>query len=96
MMMMMMMMMIIIINNNTEFILVFIGLCLFKPKSFINSVPKNKDVPVLNSLNMTPWRRVGEWRHSSTILDLGTRWRWVVSSKPLPFYSQGKELPVTH
>jgi hypothetical protein len=26
----------------------------------------------------------GEWRYSSTILDLGTRWRWVVSFTPLP------------
>jgi hypothetical protein len=24
------------------------------------------------------------------ILDLGTRWRWVVSFTPRPFYSQGK------
>jgi hypothetical protein len=32
----------------------------------------------------TPWRHIGEWRYSSTILDLGTRWRWVVSLTPLP------------
>jgi hypothetical protein len=25
---------------------------------------------------------MGEWRYSSTILDLGTRWRWVVRSRP--------------
>jgi hypothetical protein len=24
-----------------------------------------------------PWRHVGEWMYSSTILDLGTTWRWV-------------------
>jgi hypothetical protein len=30
-----------------------------------------------------------EWRHSSTILDLGTRWRWVVSFTPRPVYSRG-------
>jgi hypothetical protein len=29
---------------------------------------------------------VGEWRCSSTILDLGTRWRWVVSLTPRPLY----------
>jgi hypothetical protein len=29
---------------------------------------------------------MGEWRYSSTILDLGTRWRWVVSSMSLPLY----------
>jgi hypothetical protein len=33
-----------------------------------------------------------EWRHSSTILDLYTRWRRVVSYTPLSLYSylQGK------
>jgi hypothetical protein len=31
---------------------------------------------------------MGEWRHSSTILDLGTRWRWVVSFTPQPLYPQ--------
>jgi hypothetical protein len=25
-----------------------------------------------------PWRRMGEWRYSSSFLDFGTRWRWVV------------------
>jgi hypothetical protein len=30
---------------------------------------------VLNYLSNTP-RRMGEWRYSSTILDLGTTWRW--------------------
>jgi hypothetical protein len=29
---------------------------------------------------------MGEWRYSSTILDLGTRWRWVVSFTPRPLY----------
>jgi hypothetical protein len=29
-----------------------------------------------------PWRHMGEWRYSSTIRDLGTRW-WVVSFMPL-------------
>jgi hypothetical protein len=27
---------------------------------------------------------MGEWRYSSTILDLGTRWMWVVSFTPRP------------
>jgi hypothetical protein len=26
-----------------------------------------------------PWTRMGEWRYSSIILDLGTRWRWSAS-----------------
>jgi hypothetical protein len=37
-----------------------------------------------------PWRHIGEWRYSSTILDLCTRWRWVISFTPLPLYREGK------
>jgi hypothetical protein len=33
---------------------------------------------------------VGEWRLAPRILDLGTRWRWVVSFMPWPLYPQGK------
>jgi hypothetical protein len=33
---------------------------------------------------------MGEWRHSYTILDLGTRWRWVVSFTRRPLYPRGK------
>jgi hypothetical protein len=36
------------------------------------------------------WRHVGEWRYSSTFLNLSTRWRWVVSFTPLPLYPRGK------
>jgi hypothetical protein len=43
----------------------------------------------------TTWRRIGERRYSSTaprILDLGARWRWVMSFTTLPLYLQGKNL----
>jgi hypothetical protein len=33
-----------------------------------------------------PWGHIREWRYSSTILDFGTRWRWVVSFTPRPLY----------
>jgi hypothetical protein len=33
-----------------------------------------------------PCKHMGEWKYSSTFLDLGTRWRWVVSYTPLPLY----------
>jgi hypothetical protein len=36
-----------------------------------------------------------EWRYSSTILDLCTRWMWVVSFKPLPLYPQAKSTRYT-
>jgi hypothetical protein len=32
----------------------------------------------------------GIWRYTSTILDLGTSWRWVVSFTPRPLYTRGK------
>jgi hypothetical protein len=38
----------------------------------------------------SPLRHKGEWRYSSTILDLSTRWRQVVSFMHLPFYPWGK------
>jgi hypothetical protein len=37
-----------------------------------------------------PWRHMGKWRYSSTILDLGTRWRRVLRFIPRPLYPQGK------
>jgi hypothetical protein len=39
-----------------------------------------------------PWRRMGNWRYSSTIFYLGTRWRWVVSFTSLPLYPRGCSL----
>jgi hypothetical protein len=37
-----------------------------------------------------PWRRMGEWRCNSTILDVNTRWRWVVNLTPWPLSPGGK------
>jgi hypothetical protein len=34
-----------------------------------------------------PWRHKRAWRSSTTILDLGIKWRWVFSSSSRPFYS---------
>jgi hypothetical protein len=36
----------------------------------------------------------GEWRYSSTILELRTRWRRIVSFTLQPLYTPGKECPV--
>jgi hypothetical protein len=33
---------------------------------------------------------MGEWRYTSTILDFGTRWEWMISFMPWPLYPQGK------
>jgi hypothetical protein len=35
---------------------------------------------------------MGEWRYSSTFIDLGTRWRWVVSFTPLQLYPWRRSL----
>jgi hypothetical protein len=39
-----------------------------------------------------PWRRVGKWITAPLILNLCTRWRWVVSFTPRTFYLWGKNL----
>jgi hypothetical protein len=53
-------------------------------------VCKSEVIHVLNYLSTMPWKHMREWRHSSTVLDLGTRWKWVVSFTPLPLYTRGK------
>jgi hypothetical protein len=40
---------------------------------------------LINLLRTTAWRRMREWRYSSTILNLGTKWRWVASFAPRLF-----------
>jgi hypothetical protein len=55
---------------------------------------KCKVVPAFNSLSTTPWSRVEEWRHSSTVIDLGVRWSWMVSSKPRPLYAPKGKCPM--
>jgi hypothetical protein len=50
---------------------------------------------VVNQIGTMPWRHVGQLMYSSTILNLGTRWRWVASFTPWPLYPPGKQLPVT-
>jgi hypothetical protein len=36
------------------------------------------------------WRCIGEQRYSSIILDLGSRYRWVISFTAQPFYPRGQ------
>jgi hypothetical protein len=56
---------------------------------------KGITVLVLNYFITTPWRRRKEWRCSSTIPDLSTRWCWVVSFTPRPLYP-GERAPGNH
>jgi hypothetical protein len=39
------------------------------------------------------WSYMGEWRYISTILDLGTKWRWVFSLTARQLYSLEKSPP---
>jgi hypothetical protein len=39
-----------------------------------------------------PWRHMGELKYRPIILDLKTRWRWVVSYTPRPLYSRGIDI----
>jgi hypothetical protein len=50
---------------------------------------KEKIVPVPNYLSTVSWRLIAELRYISTILDLGTKWKRVVSFKPRPLYRRG-------
>jgi hypothetical protein len=43
-------------------------------------------VPVLNLLSTTPWRHTGKCRCNYIVLDVDTRWRWVVRLTPRPLY----------
>jgi hypothetical protein len=56
------------------------------------SAGKGKVVHLLNYSSTMPWRHMGEWRYSSTIFDLGTRW---LASCPGRFTS-GEIAPRTH
>jgi hypothetical protein len=49
-----------------------------------------KVVSVFNELIIMPWTRMGEWRYRFTVLDLGTRWRWVVNFTPRLLYPPKK------
>jgi hypothetical protein len=51
---------------------------------------KDEVIPALIELSITQWRRMGERRHSFTILDLCTWWRWVVSFMHRQIYPQEK------
>jgi hypothetical protein len=62
-------------------------------RSYIEVVAKKgKVVSVLNYLCSVPWRRMGKMRYSYIILDLCTRWRWVVAFTLLPLYPR-REIP---
>jgi hypothetical protein len=64
-------------------------------KTFDEMANKDKIFPVLNQLGTMPWKRMREWRYSSTILDLSIRWNWVVNSVPVeraPLYISDRRL----
>jgi hypothetical protein len=67
----------------------------FTPRSLYRqgksrSSHESKVFRVLNLISTAPWRRVGEWKYSSTIIDLDTRWRCVITFTPRPIYPWGR------
>jgi hypothetical protein len=54
---------------------------------------KGKAIPILNVIKPYAMKAYGEFRFSSTILDLGTR-GWVVSCMPLPPYPVDRRMGV--
>jgi hypothetical protein len=55
----------------------------------------HRKLPVHPAAYFTRVDYAGKWRYSSSILDLGTRWRLVVSFIHWPLYLQGNR-PCTH
>jgi hypothetical protein len=51
-------------------------------KRSVSWMPLAPDEATGNMNQWVPFRHIREWRYSSTILDLGTRWWWVVSFTP--------------
>jgi hypothetical protein len=49
----------------------------------------SRPVTVIAIAFTTPWRPIGEWRHSSNILNLDAKWRWLVSFTPRQLYPRG-------
>jgi hypothetical protein len=39
-------------------------------------------------LSTTSWRRIGEWRYGSTIVNLCIGWWWAIILTPLPLYTR--------
>jgi hypothetical protein len=70
-------------------------LSVYQEKTYPNTYhndKRKKVVPVFISLSIKPRRGKEKWSYSSTILDLGTRWRWELHTPAsLP---QGKEFSV--
>jgi hypothetical protein len=62
---------------------------LYSPRILLWSEQGYRRICPCAQLTTTPWRRVGEWRYSSNILHLGTKWRRVASFTPRPFYPRG-------
>jgi hypothetical protein len=48
-------------------------------------------VPMFKQLSTNPWRRMREWRFSFAILELGTRWMWVIGLTLRLLYLRGKD-----
>jgi hypothetical protein len=75
---------------------------LWQMKSFLCNILNypHRAIGLLNGTRFLCWvkhnatKRYGDWKHNSTILNLGNRWRWVFSSQASSLYHRERE-PVT-
>jgi hypothetical protein len=67
----------------------FVFLLVIRPSALLCGTNQNvqyRSLKVKGKVKHHAMKTYGEWRYGSTILDLGTRWRSVVSFTPLPLY----------
>jgi hypothetical protein len=57
---------------------------------------ESKVISGLDSLITTTWRRMGEWRYSSTIIDFSTRWGSEWSASRLCCFTPWETVPRAH
>jgi hypothetical protein len=57
---------------------------------------KGKVGSLFNYLGTRSWRRMGDWRYSSIVLERSTRWIWVVTFMTLLVYSRGNKPGAPH
>jgi hypothetical protein len=62
-----------------------------QPSFYRKRQKKGKIFTVLKKLTITPWRHMGKWMYSSSILNLSLSWRWVVSITPRRIYPEERD-----
>jgi hypothetical protein len=77
-------------NFEEEFVNVHRQKCLLKHHVLNFVLIKNLEKAKFSLCLNMPWRHIIEWRCSSTILEFGTSWRWIISLATRPKYLPGE------